>query len=107
MPISEKPYRQKTFATVKSKRMAYIEYGGDECNRFPTRESHFLVSLAQHHAVLRRVGSLDRLRFDRHGRFGQARELRSRALHICRTMQLSVCTVGKDRLGRQGHLGAP
>src|SRR6516165_5900208 len=30
MPISEKPYRQKTFATVKSDRMAYIEYGGGD-----------------------------------------------------------------------------
>ena len=25
MPISAKPYRQKTFATVKGNRMAYIE----------------------------------------------------------------------------------
>src|SRR6516162_9893318 len=30
MPISEKAYRQKTFATVKSSRMAYIEYGGGD-----------------------------------------------------------------------------
>jgi haloalkane dehalogenase len=27
MPISAKPYRQKTFATVKGKRMAYVEHG--------------------------------------------------------------------------------
>jgi haloalkane dehalogenase len=27
MPISAKPYRQKKFATVKGKRMAYVEYG--------------------------------------------------------------------------------
>jgi pimeloyl-ACP methyl ester carboxylesterase len=30
MPISEKPYRQKTFATVKGNRMAYVEYGGGD-----------------------------------------------------------------------------
>ena len=30
MPISEKPYRQKTFATVRGNRMAYIEYGGGD-----------------------------------------------------------------------------
>ena len=30
MPISEKAYRQKTFAPVKSSRMAYIEYGGGD-----------------------------------------------------------------------------
>ena len=30
MPISEKPYRQKIFATVKGNRMAYIEYGGGD-----------------------------------------------------------------------------
>jgi len=27
MPLSAKPYRQKTFAAVKSKRMAYVEHG--------------------------------------------------------------------------------
>jgi haloalkane dehalogenase len=30
MPISEKPYRRKTFATVRGNRMAYIEYGGGD-----------------------------------------------------------------------------
>lgn len=30
MPISEKPYWQKSFATVKGNRMAYIEYGGGD-----------------------------------------------------------------------------
>lgn len=30
MPISAKPYRQKTFATVKGKRMAYVEYGSGD-----------------------------------------------------------------------------
>jgi haloalkane dehalogenase len=30
MPISEKPYREKTFATVNGNRMAYIEYGGGD-----------------------------------------------------------------------------
>ena len=30
MSISAKPYRQKTFATVKNKKMAYIEYGSGD-----------------------------------------------------------------------------
>jgi haloalkane dehalogenase len=30
MPISANPYRQKTFATVKGKRMAYVEHGGGD-----------------------------------------------------------------------------
>jgi hypothetical protein len=30
MPISAKPYRQKTFATVKGKRMAYVEHGSGD-----------------------------------------------------------------------------
>jgi haloalkane dehalogenase len=30
MPTSAKPYRQKTFATVKSKKMAYIDYGSGD-----------------------------------------------------------------------------
>jgi haloalkane dehalogenase len=30
MPISAKPYRQKTFATVKGRRMAYVEYGSGD-----------------------------------------------------------------------------
>src|SRR5262249_23764890 len=30
MPISEKPYREKTFATVNGNRMAYIEYDGGD-----------------------------------------------------------------------------
>jgi len=28
--ISVKPYRQKTFATVKGSRMAYVEYGSGD-----------------------------------------------------------------------------
>jgi hypothetical protein len=39
MPISERPYRQKTFATVKGNRMAYIEYGGGDIAYAP----HYLV----------------------------------------------------------------
>ena len=30
MPISEQPYRQKTFATIKGKRMAYIDEGSGD-----------------------------------------------------------------------------
>ena len=30
MPISAKPYREKTFATVKGKRMAFVEYGSGD-----------------------------------------------------------------------------
>jgi haloalkane dehalogenase len=30
MPISAKPYRQKAFATVKGRRMAYVEYGSGD-----------------------------------------------------------------------------
>src|SRR3954466_15233231 len=30
MTISVKPYRQKTFATVKGSRMAYVEYGSGD-----------------------------------------------------------------------------
>ena len=30
MPISTKPYRQKSFATVKGKRMAYVEHGAGD-----------------------------------------------------------------------------
>jgi haloalkane dehalogenase len=30
MPISAKPYRQKTFATVNGRRMAYVEYGSGD-----------------------------------------------------------------------------
>jgi len=39
MPISERPYRQKTFATVKGNRIAYIEYGGGDIAYAP----HYLV----------------------------------------------------------------
>jgi len=34
MPISAKPYREKTFATVKGKRMAFVEYGSGDAILF-------------------------------------------------------------------------
>ena len=68
VPISAKPYQQKSFATVKGKKMAYIEHGSGDAIVFHTATRRLHISGATS-CLTAKGGPVDRLRFNWHGRF--------------------------------------
>lgn len=104
MPISANPYREPRFATVKGRRMAFIDEGVGDAIVFqhgnPT-SSYLWRNILPHCEGLGRLIACDLIGM------GQAARLGACALYLPRAEGLSVRVVGSAEPWRQSDYGAP
>jgi haloalkane dehalogenase len=107
MPISAKPYRQKTFATVKGKRMAYVEYGSGDAIVFqhgnPT-SSYLWRNIMPYCEGLGRLIACDLIGM---GDSDKLENSGAERYTYAGQRNYLYAFVGPDRLGRQNRDGAP